>query len=182
MSDLYVHHHLECTKEQYRNLFTLVRYLVRNADSLDARQGLQFGYTGSMRRIRPLPAKIVANSPPSLPPLAYGPHAGVAPREDDDWKTYCVKSFGVRFEQPFIHWVQDEKWQTTEPSALGAGLRIAYVLDYGVPHDYLAIAYGQASTDYDTNGFLWDKLDMVPTNLENGDFKPLRKWPDDGKP
>ena len=32
---------------------------------------------------------------------------------------------------------------------MGAGLRIAYVLDYGVPYDFAAIAAGTAGTDYD---------------------------------
>jgi hypothetical protein len=69
----------------------------------------------------------------------------------------------------------------TEPSPEGAALRIAYMLDYGVPHDYVEIAMGQAYTDYDSNGFLWEKLGLLPDSApdddERGDPRPRRKWP-----
>jgi len=37
-----------------------------------------------------------------------------------------------------------------------------YVLDYGVPEDFAGIRAGQVASDYAENGFLWDRLDMVP--------------------
>jgi hypothetical protein len=45
---------------------------------------------------------------------------------------------------------------------VGAALRIAYVLDYGVPGNYAEIAAGQDGTDYDNNGFLWTGLTSSP--------------------
>jgi hypothetical protein len=153
MSDLYVHHHLKTSARQEANLVALARWLVTNHAVIDARRGLLFGMT-TMRRFRPLPADIAGADEMPLPPLAYGPRAGVTPKPGDDWRSYLARSFAIQFEQPFIAWLQAEPWKTTEPSALGAALRIAYVLDYGVPHDYREIAAGEAGTDYDTNGFL----------------------------
>jgi len=175
MSDRYVHHAPPITPAQDGNLLALARYLVRNASAIDA-QGLRFGDV-SMRRFRPIPAAIEAPAETTLPPLAYGPAAGVTPRPRDDWRAYCIRCFGIEFDQPFIHWLQAKPWQTTEPSAVGAALRIAYVLDYGVPHDHAAIAGGTAWTDYDTNGFLWDRLGMLPPGYVGGPLTPLRAWP-----
>jgi hypothetical protein len=178
-SDLYVHHHLKTNAAQEANLIALARYLVTNSAAIDARQGLLFGMT-TMRRFRPLPADIVGSPEIPMPPLAYGPLAGVTPKPGDDWRSYVARSFCVQFEQPFIHWLQAAPWKETEGSAMGAGLRIAYVLDYGVPHDYQQIAAAEAGTDYDTDGFLWDKLDLLPLNLDGHNFKPLRAWPSRG--
>lgn len=176
MSDLYVHHPAPDGSGHYDNLLALARHLVRNAAAIEAAGGLRFGDT-SMRRFRPLPAEIMPETPAPLPPLAHGPLAGVAAQPGDDWRTFCLRAFGVRFDQPFIHWLQGKGWATTEPSAIGAGLRIAYVLDYGIPHDHAAIAAGEAGTDYDTNGFLWDRLDMLPPGYAGGPLTPLRQWP-----
>ena len=64
---------------------------------------------------------------------------------------------------------------------MGAALRIAYALDYGVPHDHVEIAMGQAYADYDSNGFLWEKLstypDVDPDDDGRRDAQPKRKWP-----
>jgi hypothetical protein len=177
--DLYVHHHLKTNGAQEKNLIALARYLVTNSAAIDARQGLLFGLT-TMRRFRPLPADIVGAPEIPMPPLAYGPLAGVAPKPGDDWRSYVARSFCIQFEQPFIHWLQAAPWQETEGSAMGAALRIAYVLDYGVPHDYREIAEGKAGTDYDDNGFLWDKLDMLPPGYTGGPWPKLRVWPSRG--
>jgi hypothetical protein len=181
MSDLYAHHPIKTNGAQERNLVALARHLVMNRDAIDARGGLVFGMT-TMRRFRPLPADIAASDAIAMPPFAYGPFAGVPPKPGDDWRSYVARSFAVQFEQPFIHWVQAAPWKTTEGSALGAALRIVYVLDYGVPHDYQQIAAGEAGTDYDVDGFLWDRLKMLPVNLtpDGKDFRPLRKWPSRG--
>jgi hypothetical protein len=179
MSDLYVHHHLKTNATQEANLIALARYLVTNSAAIDARHGLLFGMT-TMRRFRPLPADVADSPEIPMPPLAYGPLAGVVPKAGDDWRSYSARSFCIQYEQPFICWLQAAPWKETEGSAVGAALRIAYVLDYGVPHDYAEIAAGTAGTDYDDNGFLWDKLDMLPPGYTGGPFPRLRTWPSRG--
>lgn len=180
MSDRYEHHFHEGTVEQYDNLLTLARYLVVNAEKIDAAGGLLFD-SAYMLDFEPMPEGVAAHPPAAhppaaMPPLAYGPLAGIAALPGEDWQDYCGRCFGIEIRpcDPFCLWLQSPLLARTEPSALGAGLRIVYVLDLGVPHDYIEIAMGQAHTDYDRSGFLWDKLDMVP----NAGTLPLRQWPE----
>ena len=174
-SDRYVHYFHTHTAEQYDNLLTLARYLVSNADKIDADGGLLFD-PAYMLDFEPMPGDIVNHPPATMPPLAHGPLAGITPQPNEDWEDYCDRAFGIRIllPDPFCLWLQSPLWARTEPSALGAGLRIVYELDFGVPHDHVEISMGQAWTDYDGSGFLWDKLDMVP---DTGTL-PLRQWPE----
>lgn len=173
--DRYEHHFHEQTVEQYDNLLTLARYLVVNAGKIDAAGGLLFD-RAYMLDFEPMPEGIAAHPPAAMPPLAYGPLAGIAALPGEDWQDYCQRAFGIEIRpyDPFCLWLQSPLWARTEPSALGAGLRIVYVLDLGVPHDHVEISMGQAWTDYDASGFLWDKLDMVP----DAGRLPLRQWPE----
>lgn len=175
MSDRYEHHFHEQTVEQYDNLLTLARYLVVNAGKIDAAGGLLFDRT-YMLDFEPMPEGVAAHPPAAMPPLAYGPLAGIAALPGEDWQDYCQRAFGIEIlpYDPFCLWLQSPLWARTEPSALGTGLRIVYVLELGVPHDHVEISMGQAWTDYDDSGFLWDKLDMVP----NAGTLPLRQWPE----
>jgi hypothetical protein len=179
VSDLYAHHHLKTNAAQEANLIALARYLVIHSAAIDARHGLLFGMT-TMRRFRPLPERVAESPPIPMPPLAYGPLAGVLPKAGDDWRSYVARAFCIEYEQPFIHWLQAAPRQRTEGIVASAALRIAYVLDYGVPHDHAEIAAGVAGTDYDDNGFLWDKLDMLPPGYTGGPFPKLRTWPSRG--
>ncbi len=173
--DRYEHHFHEQTVEQYDNLLTLARYLVVNAGKIDAAGGLLFD-RAYMLDFEPMPEGIAAHPPAAMPPLAYGPLAGIVALPGEDWQDYCQRAFGIEIRpyDPFCLWLQSPLWARTEPSALGAGLRIVYVLDLGVPHDHVEISMGQAWTDYDASGFLWDKLDMVP----DAGRLPLRQWPE----
>lgn len=175
VSDRYEHHFHEQTVEQYDNLLTLARYLVVNAGKIDAAGGLLFD-RAYMLDFEPMPEGIAAHPPAAMPPLAYGPLAGIVALPGEDWQDYCQRAFGIEIRpyDPFCLWLQSPLWARTEPSALGAGLRIVYVLDLGVPHDHVEISMGQAWTDYDDSGFLWDKLDMVP----DAGRLPLRQWPE----
>lgn len=182
MSDRYVHlfPFPAGWDERQANLITLGRHLVRNARAITAAGGLGFGHE-DMAGLRPLPEAVIAEGAARLPPLAYGPHAGLPPWPGEDWPAYIQRVFGVHEHRPFMSWVQAATWLKTEPSPEGAALRIAYVLDYGVPHDHVEIAMGQAYTDYDSNGFLWEKLgiypDVDPDDDERGDGRQKRKWP-----
>lgn len=162
MSDLYVHLDAFSGRWDHRqeNLITLGQHLVENARTIRANGGLAFGREDMVDV--PAPDVFEAGASVPRPPLAYGPEAGLPAAQGEDWPTYCRRAFGVYDHPAFMVWLQSPMWRKTDTSPEGAALRIAYVLDYGVPHDFVEIAMGQSHSDYDRNGFLWEKLDMLP--------------------
>jgi len=178
MSDRYVHLFPFTGRWDHRqdNLITLARYLVVNSGSIRAAGGLPFGCE-DMTGFSPSPAAIATVAQVPLPPIAYGPQAGLRAQPGEDWPAYVQRVFGVHGHRPFMVWLQAAMWGKTEPSPMGAALRIAYALEYGVPHDHVEIAMGQAYTDYDSNGFLWEKLGTLPPDDAQGYARPLRQWP-----
>ena len=178
VSDRYEHHFPASTPEQCDNLLTLARYLVTNAEAIEARGGLCFD-PAYMIDFQPTPQAVTETAVRALTPLAHGPLAGIPALPDEDWEGYCLRVFGIRLLSPgpFALWLQSPLWRRTESSAKGAGLRIAYALDYGIPGDYLEIAMGQAWTDYDQSGFLWEKLALPPGVVDDRLRQPIRDWP-----
>lgn len=183
VSDVYVHLFRTYSDAQYDNLRDLARYLILNGERIEAGGGLMFD-PGQMLFLDYAPQEVAARPPAAMPPLAHGPLAGIAPEAGEDWEDYCDRAFGVRTSppDPLCMWLQSPLWARTEPSAEGAGLRIVYVLDYGVPHDYIEIAMGQAHADYDSpGGPRWDVMGiLLPREMdgdETADTPPLRKWP-----
>lgn len=169
MSDLYVHHHRRRIGEQEDNLVALARFLILEADAIAAAGGLSFDAPALT------PAGSLDTAGP-VPPLAFGPRAGIAPLSGEDWPAYYARVFDVFADDPLYAWVQSPDWRDTEPSPVGAGLRIAYALDYGTPHDYAAIAAGAHYADYDDSAFLWERIGLfIPM-----DFPRLRDWPEVG--
>ncbi len=176
MSDRYVHLAPErLTVPDQHNLVALARHLILRAAEIESAGGLSFGLV-DMAPFRPLPGDIAGIAGP-LPPLAHAPLAGIAALPGEDWPAYLLRAFGLSAGSPFMHWLQSDLWAKTEPSPVGAGLRIAYVLDYGVPHDHVEIAMGQAYTDYDSNGFLWERLNLSLFEDENPSKAPAKIWP-----
>jgi hypothetical protein len=177
MSDRYDHMLLTPDGERYDNLLTLARHLAFNAAKIELGGGLCF-HGGIMETPLASP-QLVSTAALPLPPLAFGPGAGIAAAPGEDWDDYCGRAFGIRLfpADPFCHWLQSPLWRRTELSAKGAGLRIAYALDCGVPHDHVEIAMGHAWTDYDHTGFIWDILKPPIDLLHRGDDRPIRTWP-----
>lgn len=182
-SDLYVHLFKTFSDAQYDNLLELARYLILNAETIEAGGGLLFD-PGHMLFLDCSPQEAATRPPAAMPPLAHGPLAGIAPEVGEDWEDYCDRAFGVRVSppDPFCLWLQSPLWDKTEPSVEGAGLRIVYVLDYGLPHDYIEIAMGQAHADYDSpGGPRWDAMGILLPREMGGDgtrdSPPLREWP-----
>jgi hypothetical protein len=72
--------------------------------------------------------------------LGHGPSAGVVPNYYDSWETYCKNSFGISSdftkEWDFLF---DDEWEHTDNTPQGAGHRIKWFLENGVPtnDDYL---------------------------------------------
>lgn len=173
MSDLYVHHNPLAGGWDHRHdhLIILGRHLVLNANAIRANGGLSFdeGMDGIVS-----PQGVAAGDGGGLPPLAHGPRAGLSPQEDQDWASYCRRVFGIGDDRSLLAWLQSPMWRKTDPSPEGAALRIAYLLDYGLPHDHVEIAMGQAYSDYDSSGFLWERLDLPRPTSANGDA-PVRR-------
>lgn len=177
MSDRYVHLAPDrLTMPDQENLVALARYLVLQSAAIDKAGGLSFGQV-DMTAFKPLPGEITSAALGPLPPLTHAPLAGIALQQGEDWPAYLLRVFGIRSGSPFMHWLQSSLWAKTEPSAVGTALRIAYVLDYGVPHDHVEIAMGQAYTDYDSNGFLWERIGLLPFEHENPALAPKKVWP-----
>jgi len=168
MSDRYVHHNLLGGGWDHRhdNLVLLGRHLVLNAQAIGAGGGL--GFDESMGALAS-PQSVAAGNGGGLPPLTHGPRAGLSPQSDEDWAGYCRRVFGIGNERGLLTWLQSPLWRKTDPSPEGAALRIAYLLDYGLPHDHVEIAMGQAYSDYDSSGFLWEKLNLSPPAYADGD-------------
>lgn len=158
MNDRYVHTNPFPGGWDHRqdNLLTLGRYLAGQADAIRA----MIAFPAERMADLPPPGFLTSDMP--LSPLAHGPAAGLVPEPDEHWPAYCLRVFGLGENSPALVWLQSPMWQKTDPSPEGAALRIAYLLDYGVPHDHVEIAMGQAYSDYDTSGFLWDRLDLLP--------------------
>lgn len=182
MGDGYEHRFLACTPAQHDNLRALARYLVANGEAIDAGSGVLFD-PAYMIGLAPTPFDLADAAPAPqlipLPPLAYGPLCGVEPLRNEGWDDYCERSFGVAPMPPdsLCLWLQSLLWRKTDDSATGAALRIAYALQYGIPHDHIEISMGQAWTDYDRSGFLWDELDPPCGVREKAARAPRRKWP-----
>lgn len=175
MSDRYVHTAPErITAQDHDNLVTLGRHLALNAQAIADAGGLVFGHV-DMTGFDPQPAQIERIVP--LPPLAHGPFAGIRAEPGDDWPSYLKRCFGLTMGSPFMHWLQSDLWAKTEPTPVGAALRIGYALDYGVPHNHVEIALGQAHTDYDSNGFVWEKLKLPLFTYEFPSLAPTKIWP-----
>jgi hypothetical protein len=178
MSDLYRHFEYAPSHEHHANLLALARWLVNHRDEIAAAGGMYFGRVDPYI---PLPAEVAVGPIVQLPPLGYGPLAGIAPKPGESWPAYRQRAFGIADDNPLLDWVQAAEWEATEPSPVGAALRIAYVMDFGVPWDYAEISRCEHDTDYDTSGFMWDRLDILPTNLtpDGKNFVPLANWPAD---
>lgn len=177
-SDRYVHHLHAHEGDQIANLLALARHLAMHAESIEAHGGLSFD-PDFMQADGPAPEAIAGSAATALPPLAHGPLAGIAPIPGEGWAGYCGRAFGIGLSpgDPFRLWIQSPLWEETEPSAAGAALRIAYLLDYGAPHDHVEIAMGQAWTDYDRNGFLWERLALPGPLPPRAPPRAGRDWP-----
>lgn len=180
MNDRYVHLHPLPGKRDHRhdNLVTLGRHLALNASAIRAGGGLAFTDGDMAWPALPLTVAKMAESRAMRPPLAHGPYAGLPPLPNEGWPAYCERVFGICGHRPFMAWLQSPMWRKTDPSPEGAALRIAYVLDYGVPHDHVEIAMGQAYSDYDSSGILWERLRLFPLDRsEDGNRVGRRRRP-----
>lgn len=154
MSDLYRHIMFACTAAQGENIRTLGRFLVMNEPGIASR----LSFSG-----RPATWPPAADTP-RLPPLAFGMAAGIGLLAGEAWADYLARAYGIGAGSPAEYWVEGQGWDATDPAPASAALRLMYILDYGTPGNWREIMTGSAKSDYGDNGFLWDRLGLVPSD------------------
>jgi hypothetical protein len=170
----YVHLPFTANAAQEKNLILLARHLlihderltVESAFALDAGcSTMEEGWVS--RELTPPHQASVHIGPILAGPIGYGPVAGVAPLAgEDEWDIYCVRAFGLTPDTPAHEWAVGTGWKKTAPSPRGAELRMMYPLDYAVPHNWQDIMAGRSQSDYDDNGFLFDRVGLMDPRYE----------------
>jgi hypothetical protein len=97
-------------------------------------------------------------------PLGHAPRAGLAALAGEAWLSYQTRILGAEKDSPLEDWLLSHAWIKSDNSPVGAAMRLMYVLDYGVPGDWMEIIEGHARSDYMENGFLWDRVGLAPSD------------------
>lgn len=167
-SDLYVHHHLKPTAVQYQNLIDLARHLIIRSALLRQWNRLVFSESEAERAPLATGAVVEGRKMPAMMPLAHGPLAGVPARPGESWSQYGERAFLMPYGSLLEAWLQRPHWRLTDPTPIGAGLRLGYALDYGVPDNWERISYGADNSDYPSNGFVWERIGLDGWQIEEG--------------
>ena len=164
--DLYRHIHPELTREQQGNYVALARHLVLAASEPNyesAEFGINYTALDLTTGDELQPDQVAAHDGPlACGPVGHAIRASIPVLPAEPWPAYQLRVLGAAFDSPLEDWLLSALWLGTDGTATGAALRLMYVLDYGVPEDFAGILAGQVASDYAWNGFLWDRLDMVP--------------------
>lgn len=164
--DFYKHIHPALSPEQQENYVRLARHLVLlvtegeiyESASFDAGQVALDLMTGDELA----PGQVSAHEGPlACGVLGHAVRAGLRALPGEDWLAYQVRVLGAEQDSPLEDWLTSQLWRCTDETAEGAAMRLMYVLDYGVPGDFAAIRDGQVTSDYLSNGFLWDRIGMM---------------------
>ena len=176
MSDLYIHHHLKPTLVQHDNLIELARHLITRSPLLRHYERLVFSEYEDERAPLPPDAVVEGRKMPAMMPLAHGPLAGVPARPGETWNQYGARAFCMPAGSPLEAWLQRPHWRLTDPTPIGAGLRLAYALDYGVPDNWERISYGADTSDYPHNGFIWERIGLPAWREHAGSAEWAIAW------
>jgi hypothetical protein len=164
----YRHIHPALSREQQEAFVTLGRHLVMLVEDpkWDVAEFDMDRHALDLHTGDDIPPDLVAGHPGPLScsPLGHAIRAGLQALPGEDWLAYQERVLGASFDSPLEDWLVSIFWRRTDNTPLGAAMRMMYVLDYGVPGDWEAIRDGKAESDYHENGFLWDRLGMMPPN------------------
>lgn len=163
----YRHINPALSREQEANFVTLARFLVTRVAENNLEPELEFDMgwlaVDKLNGDELQPDQVAAHTGPLLcGPVACAIRAGIAALPGEDWRAYQTRILGATFDSPLEDWLLSSLWVQTDNTAIGAAMRLMYVLDYGVPEDWMAIIHGQAESDYLTNSFLWDRVGLAP--------------------
>lgn len=164
--DLYKHLHPALSREQQETYVKLARHLVLSV-SEPKYESAEFDITQTALDLTTgdelQPDQVAAHDGPlACGVLGHALRAGIKADPGETWPAYQLRILGAAFDSPLEDWLVSALWRAKDATAIGAALRLMYVLDYGVPGDHLIIRDGEAESDYAMNGFLWDRLNMVP--------------------
>ena len=160
MTDLHIHHHLKPTSVQYDNLADLARHLITRSPLLRTYDKLVFSEHEWERAPLPPHAVVEGRKMPAMMPLAHAPLAGIPARQGESWSDYGARTMLMPYGSLLEQWVQRPHWRWTDPTAVGAGLRITYALNYGVPSNWAAISAGAATSDYPFSHFILEQIGL----------------------
>jgi hypothetical protein len=162
---LYRHIFPTLSSEQRANYVRLARTLVLSSQESAPVAEFEMGQTALDLTTGDLltPEEAGSHAAPLLcGPLGFAVIAGISALPGEDWPAYQLRVLGAAFDDPLEDWLLSAFWLRTDNSPVGAAMRLMYVLDYGVPGDWEAILHGQAEADYMDNGFLWDRVGLMP--------------------
>lgn len=75
--------------------------------------------------------------------VGHGPAAGIPARHGEDWNEYSDRMFDL-FEDDW-QWCFSPLWLTVDDTPQGAAKRIRYLLEHGVPEDFVEQIDGDAA-------------------------------------
>jgi hypothetical protein len=167
---LYRHVHTPLTREQQENFVRLARHLVMASQSAEwdptlfdmsyTAQDLTSGDDLAPDRVAEHQGALICGL------LGHAPRAGIAALAGETWTAYQARILGAEKDSPLEDWLLSHWWSKSDNSPVGAAMRLMYVLDYGVPGDWVEIVEGRARSDYMENGFLWDRVGLAPPDRE----------------
>lgn len=163
---LYKHLHPQLSREQQENYVVLARHLVLAVNE-PKHESAEFDISYTALDLTTgddlQPDQVASHKGPlACGLLGHAIRAGIRALPAETWADYQLRILGAAFDSPLEDWLLSALWLGTDGTATGAALRLMYVLDYGVPGDFDLIRAGQAISDYADNGFLWDRLNMIP--------------------
>lgn len=155
---------LDVSPEQRANLTTLSAFLIEKGDSLNfamrAFASVPFDAAGSdeeherLDELVEIPSTMHEVCGAVACAAGHGTLAGIPAKKGEDWPGYTARSFGAEqdefggLEGPLWVYLFESAWSDTDDTASGAGRRIQYVLQHGIPADYRDQMLGDALLSY----------------------------------
>ena len=84
--------------------------------------------------------------------IGHGPDAGIVKWKNEDWVKYSFRNFGSEYdpfqEDELFDWCFSSDWENIDNTPDGAAKRILYMLEKGIPKDYLNQSCGDSPLCY----------------------------------
>lgn len=80
--------------------------------------------------------------------VGQAPFAGVPKRLGEDWTEYSERVFGIAYEDARWDWCFGFDWAAVDNTPEGAGRRILWLLEHGLPEDHEDQRAGRAPRSY----------------------------------
>ena len=86
-------------------------------------------------------------------PLWHAIKAGIKPKSNrakTSWVAFCYEAMGIPFYSDEGLWCFSGEWDATDNTPQGAGKRIFWLLEHGVPEDWEEQIFGEADLCYES--------------------------------